>query len=142
ALGVVLRVYRGQPMTHGVEVRFRLAKGDTGPEVPEHEPAARELAPGRGRGPAGLFRYPHVGVAPGEAWRHDSDERARRAVEHELLVEDAGVVVEACDPGLVAKHEHGGRARLVVGRLHHPAVQGGHAEELEGARGDEEALEA
>jgi len=58
-----------------------------------------------------------------------------------LPVHDAGVAVEAGDPGLVAQHEHRRRSRLVVRRLHHAAVQGGHPEELERAGSDQVAVE-
>ena len=128
-------------MGHDVEVRFRLSDRDPGLQAPEQEPVARERAPLRLLRPARLLGHPEVGVAPGEARRHDADQRSRRAVEHEAACSGSRSLVEAGDPRLVAQDEDRRRARLVVRRLHHAAEERGHAEELEGARRDQVALE-
>jgi len=75
-LGVVLRVDGRQPVAHDLQIRFRLGDRDPGPEMAEQEPIAPERRPFRCFRPAGLFGYPEVGIAPGEAGRHDADQRA------------------------------------------------------------------
>ena len=75
ALGIVLRVDRGQPVAHDVEVRFRL-RGSRPPASGARAgtSSAGTAVPVAACAAARLFRDPEVGVAPGEARRHDSDQ--------------------------------------------------------------------
>ncbi len=141
ALRVVLRVDLRQPAGHDVEVDLGLAHRDPGLQVAEQVPVAGERARRRIERRGGPARDPQLGIAPRKSRRHDADQRACDSVEHEAPAEHPGVAAEAVDPGLVPHHEDGRCGRLVVGGQQHPTQQGGHAEELEGTRGDQQPLE-
>src|ERR1700680_2849077 len=122
---VVLRIDGGQMLGDDDEVRLGFAFRDAGFEMAEHKPKAIETECGSRIGVAGLFGNPEVGVAPGKTRGHNADERACRAVQDEVFVEEGGIRVEAVDPSLVAQDEYGRRARLIVRGLHPPADEGG-----------------
>src|SRR6266849_911687 len=117
---IVLGVNGGEVLGDDGEVGFSLADRDPRFEVSEEEPEDRKagtsLRCGRCR-VAGLLRNPHVGIAPTETWRHDTDKGVRRAVEDKSLVDESRIGVETSDPSFVAHNEDRRRAWLVIGRL-------------------------
>src|SRR6266404_965966 len=141
-LRVVLGVHSGKILGDDSEVGFGLADGDARREVTEQEPELRESILGLRGGAAGFRGNPHIGIAPAEARRHDSDQGALCAIEDKGFVDEIGIGAEAANPGLVAHDEDGRRAGLVVSGLGDSAEVGGHAEEFKCAGADEAAIEA
>src|SRR5476651_2531502 len=115
------------------EIRSGLRLGHARFEAPEREPEARKAA--------GLFlpyrslRNPQIGIAPGEARRHDAYQGAGDPVEEKVGVENRGIRAEALDPGFVSQNKNWRGARGVVGRLCGPAEQRSNAQKFKRARG-------
>ena len=132
--GVVLGIHLRESVGDDREVRLRFANGNPALQVTQHEPIFWEPAAELSFRAAGLFGEPQVRIAPGEARRHDADQRARRAVQDERGIEYLGVCAEAVDPDLVAQDKDRRCARLVVGGLHHAPQKCRHAHELQRPR--------
>src|SRR5207244_8056951 len=81
--GVVLGIHLRESVGDDREVRLRFANGNPALQVTQHEPIFWEPAAELSFRAAGLFGEPQVRIAPGEARRHDADQRARRAVQDE-----------------------------------------------------------
>ena len=82
---------------------------------------------------AKFFGNPQVGVAPAKARRHDADQSPRSVIQHESLIDDAGIGAKLFDPSFVTHDENWRSAGLVVGWLHHAAEQRRHAEKFKGS---------
>src|ERR1700685_4464008 len=91
---------------------------------------------------AGVIGNHHLSIAPGEARGHDADQRSRRAIQDEILVQDSWIGAKVFDPGLVAQNENGRRARLIIRRLHYSAEERRHAEKFKCPGRDVISLEA
>src|SRR2546429_1010451 len=89
--GVVLGIHLRESVGDDREVRLRFANGNPALQVTQHEPIFWEPAAELSFRAAGLFGEPQVRIAPGEARRHDADQRARRAVQDERGIEYLGV---------------------------------------------------
>ena len=94
-----------------------------------------------GVGTVEFKRAPDIRPTFGEALRHDSDQRAGRAIEREAPAQDRGVQVEPLLPHLVAHDEDGRRSGFPVFRSQAATHLRRHAEKLEGIRRHVSAVE-
>src|ERR1700722_8792232 len=93
-------------------------------------------------GANGFHRKKNVAAAPSKALRHDPDERAGGAIENVRLPDDRWVAAEVRFPCFVAEDERRRSAGLVIGGLHHAAVQCGKTEEFKRVGRAENSVEA
>src|SRR5260370_33316232 len=115
-LGVNGGEVRGGDGGVGFSLAGRAPRFEVSEEEPEDRKAGTSLRCGRCR-VAGLLRDPHVGIAPTETWRHDTDKGLRRAVEDKGLGDESTIGGEASDPRLVAHNEARRSACVTIGRL-------------------------
>src|SRR5580693_8995178 len=102
--------------------------------MPHQKPEAVESKGWSGIRVAGFFWNPDVSIAPTKPWRHDTDQRACRAVQDIGLVQNGWVRVEVVDPRLIPQDKDRSSPRLIVRWLHDPPQQRRHAQKFEGPR--------